>query len=181
MRAVKKFDSRKTKPYCFVSYSSREPHINVLFPCLWIALSPHFDLRLTPSALESGAGQRSQIVDLIEGCAFAVVVLDGLRPNVTYEYGLLEAHQRPIILLKEKNATVDVKSLVGGETVSLGVAAPVLSIDSHFSDIKDVNYAEWSRLDPVATIKTLVQEYRKKKTKIKDFIEISEPVLWPMQ
>jgi hypothetical protein len=181
MPAVKKPLLRRSKPYCFVSYSSRESHISVLFPCLWIALSPHFDLRLTPSALESGAGQRSQIVDLIMGCTFAVVVLDGLRPNVTYEYGLLEAHHRPVILLKEKNATVDVKSLVGAETVTLGIAAPVLSIDSHFSDIKDVNYAEWNRLDPVATIKTIVQEYIKKRTKIEDFIDITEPDLWPTQ
>ncbi|MGA7648707.1 MAG: hypothetical protein WBW01_19525, partial [Terriglobales bacterium] len=73
-------------------------------------MSPSFDLRLTPSALESGADQRSQIIDLIEGCSFAVVVLDGLRPNVTYEYGLLEAYGKPIILLKEQSATVDIKS-----------------------------------------------------------------------
>jgi len=169
----------KAKPYCFVSYSSREQHVPILFPCLWIALSSHFDLRLTPSALESGAGQRSQIIDLIAGCAFAVVVLDGLRANVSYEYGLLEAHGRPVILLKEKNATVDLKSLVG-ETVNLAVASPALNVDDHFSDVKDVNYAEWNRLDPAATVKTILQEYRKKKSKIKDYVEIKDPNLWSL-
>ena len=99
---------------------------------------------------------------------------------MTYEYGLLEAYHRPVILLKEKNATVDVKSLVG-ETVNLAVAAPTLSIDSHFSDIKDVNCAEWSRLDPATTIRVLVQEYRKKQDKIQGFVEIPDPKLWHTQ
>jgi len=132
---------------------------------------------LTPSALESGADQRSQIIDLIEGCSFAVVVLDGLRPNVTYEYGLLEAHGKPVILVKEENATVDVKSLVG-ETVNLAVTTPALNIDSHFSDIKGVNYAVWDRLNPAGAVRTILQEYRKKKSKIKDYVEIGEPGLW---
>ncbi len=177
MTAKKKSVPRKSKPYCFVSYSSREPHVPTLFPCLWIALSPSFDLRLTPSALESGADQRSQIIDLIEGCSFAVVVLDGLRPNVTYEYGLLEAYGKPIILLKEQSATVDIKSLVG-ESVNLAVTSPALSIDSHFSDIKGVNYALWNRLDPANTVKTIWQEYKKKKSKIKDYVEVKEQGLW---
>jgi hypothetical protein len=175
--AKKKSVSEKTKPYCFVSYSSRESHVPILFPCLWIALSRNFDLRLTPSALESGADQRSQIVDLIKRCSFAVVVLDGLRPNVTYEYGLLEAHDKPIILLKETSATVDIRSLVG-ESVNLAVTSPALSIDSHFSDIKGVNYALWNRQDPAGTIKTIWQEYKKKKSKIEDYSEITEQGLW---
>jgi hypothetical protein len=166
-----------TKPYCFVSYSSREPHVNILFPCLWIALSPSFDLRLTPSALESGASQRTQIHELIAGCAFAVVILDGLRPNVTYEYGLLDAHSKPVILLREKTATVDIKSLIG-DSVNLAVAPPALSVDNQFSDIKDVNHAEWSRLDPAGAVKIILQEYKKKKPRIKGYVDIEEPKLW---
>ena len=172
-----KSSSTKAKPYCFVSYSSREPHVQILFPCLWIALAPQFDLRLTPSALESGADQRSQIIDLIENCTFAIVVLDGLRPNVTYEYGLLEAYGKPVILLKEQDATVDIQGLVG-DSVGLGVSPPVLSVDSHFSDVKGVNYAVWNRADPVTTIKTVWQEYRKKKAKIRGYQEIEERGLW---
>jgi hypothetical protein len=177
MMATKKSVLPTTKPYCFVSYSSREPHVSTLFPCLWIALAPHFGLQLTPSALESGADQRSQIVDLIKKCSFAVVVLDGLRPNVTYEYGLLEACDKPVILLKEQSATVDVKSLVG-ESVNLAINPPALSIDSHFSDVKGMNYAVWNRLDPAAAVRIIRQEYKKKKSKIKGYVEISERLLW---
>ncbi len=176
-KSKKQLRFEKAKPYCFVSYSSREPHVRMLFPCLWIALSARFDLRLTPSALESGAGQRSQIIELIEGCAFAVVALDGLRANVSYEYGLLEAHGRPVILLKEKNATVDLNSLVG-DTVNLAVAPPALNVDNHFSDVKDVNYAEWDRLDPAATVRTILQEYRKKRARIENYVDITDPELW---
>lgn len=121
--------------------------------------------------------QHSQIVELVKDCAFAVVVLDGLRPNVTYEYGLLVAHQKPTILLQEESATVDIKSLVG-ETVSIGVNPPVLSVDAHFSDIKGVNYAKWSRLKPADTIRTVWQEYRKKKSNIAGYVEIKESRLW---
>jgi len=176
---MKKSVSRKKKPYCFVSYSSKENHVPILFPCLWIVLEPHFDLRLTPSALESGADQHSQIVDLIKECTFAVVVLDGLRPNVTYEYGLLEALDKPIILLKEQHATVDIRSFID-ESVDLDVTSPVLKIDNHFSNIKGVYYAEWNRLDPAATVKTIWREY-KKKSKITGYVEIKEPMLWDTQ
>src|SRR5579872_7208110 len=75
------------RPYCFVSYSSRESHFHALLPCIWIAFSAKFDVKLTPSALESGADQLSQINEMIDKCSFAIVVLDGLRPNVTYEFG----------------------------------------------------------------------------------------------
>ena len=177
MRAIRKLERQRAKPYCFVSYSSRDPHINVLIPCLWIALSRSFDLKLTPSPLESGADQHAQIVDLIKDCAFAVVVLDGLRANVVYEYGLLVAYEKPIILLKEENATVDIRSLVG-ETVNLGVAAPTLKVDDHFSDIKGVNYAQWNWLRPADTIKVIWQEYRKKQSTIAGYVEIEEQGLW---
>ena len=167
----------RQRPYCFVSYSSREPHVNILFPCLWIALSSSFDVRLTPSALESGASQRAQITELIAGCAFAIVVLDGLRPNVTYEYGLLDACDKPVILLKERTATVDIKSLIG-DSVSLAIAPPALNVDSQFSDVKDVNHVEWSRLDPAGAVKIILQEYKKKKSRIKGYVDIEEPKLW---
>jgi nucleoside 2-deoxyribosyltransferase len=166
-KSIKKI--KATAPYCFLSYSSKEPQIGILIPCLWIAFSPHFELKLTPSALESGASQRAQIVELIKGCTFAVVALDGLRPNVTFEYGLLEALNKPVILLKEKDATVDIRSYLG-DAVTLGVTSPKLTVDSHFSNVKDLNYAEWNRLDPAGTVKLILQEYRKKKSKLQTFI-----------
>jgi len=88
------------RPYCFVSYSTREAHVKLLIDCLRMVFTPHFELKLTPPALESGASQLGQIVKLIEGCTFAVVVLDGLRPNVVFEYGILHALNKPVLLFK---------------------------------------------------------------------------------
>src|SRR6266851_7045543 len=72
-----------SKPYCFVSFSTREAHVPILVDCLRIVLGSNFEVKLTPSALESGASQRGQIVSLIEDSAFAVVILDGLKEAVS--------------------------------------------------------------------------------------------------
>ncbi|MGO9589096.1 MAG: hypothetical protein ACLP3K_03490 [Candidatus Acidiferrales bacterium] len=165
------------KPYCFLSYSSKEPHIKTLIPCVWLAFAPHYDLKLTPTGLASGAGQLKQIMNLAEGCAFAVVALDGLRPNVVFEYGLLEALHRPVILLKEKDATVDVRSYFS-DAASLGVQSPKLQMDSHFSNVKDLTYTEWDREKPDELVKILWQEYRKKEDKIDPFVAIEDAHLW---
>lgn len=178
MAQKKKVDiAAPEKPYCFLSYSSKEPHIKTLIPCIWLAFAPYFDLKLTPTGLESGSGQLSQIMDLAEGCAFAVVALDGLRPNVVFEYGVLEAFRRPVILLKEKDATVDVRSYFLN-AVSLGVEPPKLDMNDHFSNVKDLNFTEWDRQKPDELVKILRQEYRKKKDKIKSFVAIEDTQLW---
>lgn len=169
--------AKTTKPYCFLSYSSKEPHIKILIPCIWLAFAPHYDLKLTPTGLESGTGQLRQIMELAEGCAFAVVALDGLRPNVVFEYGLLEAFHRPVILLKEKEATVDVRSYFA-DAASLGVQSPKLLMNSHFSNVQDLTYTEWDREKPDELVEILRREYRKKEDKIKPFATIEDGHLW---
>lgn len=171
----------ESKPYCFISYSSRESHVHALLPCIWIAFSPHFDVRVTPSALESGADQLTQINDMIDGCSFGIVVLDGLRPNVTFEFGRLTAKDKPVILLKEKGATVDIRSLVAAGAPTAGEIAvpnPALNVDTHFSNVKSIAHVQWDKSDATATVKVILQEYRKKKNKIKEYVEIRDPQLW---
>jgi hypothetical protein len=72
---------------------------------------------------------------------------------------------------------VDIKSLIG-DAVSLAVAPPSLNVDSQFSDVKDVNHVEWSRLDPAGAVRIILQEYKKKKSRIKSYTDIKEPELW---
>lgn len=36
-----------------------------------------------------------------------------------------------------------------------------LDVDSHLSNIKDINYAEWDRLDPQATLHAIASEIRR--------------------
>jgi len=132
---------------------------------------------VTPSALVSGASQRDEISRLIENCSFAVVAINGLRPNVVFEYGALHAHGKPVILLRELDARVDIESYYG-DAANL-VASPVkLNFDTQLSDVKDVNYATWSRFSIRSTVDIIWTEYVKKKNEIAGYINIPEPKLW---
>lgn len=91
-----KKSAEKAKPYCFVCYSSREPHVALLIDCLRIVFAKHFDVKLTPSDLVAGVSQRAEIMRLIRNCAFAVVAIDGLRPNVVFEFGALHAYGKAV-------------------------------------------------------------------------------------
>jgi hypothetical protein len=162
-------------PSFFVSYSSREAHLQVLFLSLWILFKDKFHMQRTPTALQSGVSQLTQITELINSSDFAIVVLDGLRPNVIFEYGLLRATDKPTIVLKEKNAVVDLE----GYSLTAGAPTPVkLSVDSHLSNIKDINYAEWDRLDPQATLHTISAEYEKKRDIIENYQSLIVAQLW---
>jgi hypothetical protein len=166
------------KPYCFVSYSTREPHVQILLDCIQIAFGPHFKVELTPSALESGASQRDQITKLIDACTFSIVVLDGLRPNVVFEYGIIHGIGKQVILLREKNSEVDIKGYY--ENVpDLSISPVSLNLDRQFSDVKDINYRTWDRFSIKETLKAILEEYGKKKSALgAAYIDIKEPNLW---
>jgi len=167
----------KKPPYCFVSYSTRESHVKLLIDCLHIVLNQHFKVILTPSALGSGSSQREQITELIKKCTFAVVILDGLRPNVVFEYGVIHGNEKPVILFKEANAQVDMRGYYQ-DTAKLDANPVNINLDTQFSDVKDVNYAKWNRFDLQETVKVVWEEYNKKKGDIEGFVEIEESKLW---
>lgn len=174
---VKK-QAKKEKPYYFVSYSTREPHIKLLIECLAMVFTGNFEMKITPSALQSGSSQREQITDLIGGSSFAVVCLDGLRPNVIFEYGVLHGKNVPIILFKEVEAQVDIRGFVR-ESAGLSIGPFPIEMDLQFSDVKDVNYATWNRFEIAKTVQLICEEFRKKKNEINGYIEIPEPKLCP--
>jgi hypothetical protein len=165
------------KPYCFVSYSTREAHVQIMVDCLRIVLGNHFEVRLTPSALESGASQHDQILSLIEDSAFAIVILDGLRPNVIYELGLIQGRKKPVLLFKEAESVVDIKGLYSNPPAELGVNYPPINLDTQMSDIKDLFCAKWLRFDLKNTVNSVWLEYNKKRDAIPGFVEIEEPLL----
>ena len=169
-------NSSAEPPFCFVSYSTREPHVDVLIECIEIVLTPHFTVVRTPSALQSGASQRDQITDLIRHSSFGIVVLDGLRPNVVFEYGIMHGFAKPVILFKERDAEVDISGFFG-QAPDLRVAPVKLDIDQQFSDVKDVNYGAWKRFEVKATVRKVWEEYCKKKNDIPGWVDIQEPRL----
>jgi len=169
-----------SKPYYFVSYSSREPHVENLLDALQLVLRDHFEQRRTPATIESGESQYDRILKDIEGASFGVVVLDGLRPNVVFEYGIMVGNAKPILLLKEEAAEVDIAGYFTeipptqpGRDDLLQVR-PRLIVDSHFSDVKDRGWTTWFKFDPQKTRRVILEEYRKKHDKIRDYVEIKE-------
>ena len=101
------------RPFFFVAYSTGEPQVTVLIECLEIVLGRHFDLKRTPLALESEHSQHDMILDLVGSCAFGVVCLDGLRPNVVFEYGAMKGARKPVMIFKEVGAKVDTGHFYG--------------------------------------------------------------------
>jgi hypothetical protein len=176
-RISSKRDAPRRQPYCFVSYSTREAHVQILLDCLGIVLSPHFEIKLTPSALASGASQHNQILSLVEDSAFAVVILDGLRPNVIYELGLIQGKRKPVLLFKEAESVVDIKGLYVNPPAELSVNQPPIDLNTQMSDVKDLNYARWERFDLKGTLKLVWQEYNKKRDVIQEFVQIEEPTI----
>ncbi len=169
--------SRPPKPYCFVSYSTRERHAQILIDCLRIVFTPYFEVKLTPPIIASGSSQLEQITKLIKGSAFAVVSLDGLRPNVVFEYGIAHAAGRPVILLREEEATVDVLGYLN-DPANVSLTSVTIDMDNQFSDVKDLNFATWWRFSVPQTVKLIWEEYVKKRDEIDGYVNIEEPKLW---
>jgi nucleoside 2-deoxyribosyltransferase len=46
-------------------------------------------------------------------CVLGVVILDGFRPNVLFEFGVLIGMEKPVVLLKDKEAEINIKTLYG--------------------------------------------------------------------
>jgi hypothetical protein len=164
-----------SKPFYFVTYSTGEPQIAVLIECLDIVFGRYFEQKRTPPALESGRSQHDVILDLIGKCAFGVVCLDGLRPNVVFEYGAMRGAKKPVLLFKEQTARVDTGHFYGG-AAALPLPPPLIDMDKHFSDTKDRFYTGWSQFQVKQTVKTIWEEYKKIRGEIQG-VEIPEPQL----
>ena len=102
--------------------------------------------------------------------------MDGLRPNVVFEYGILHGRKKPVMLFRERRARLDIRSLIRNPT-GLRIAPVPLELDSQLSDVKDAYCATWNRFEISATVKLIWDEYRKKRKEIQGFIEIAEPKL----
>jgi hypothetical protein len=161
------------KPYYFISYSTGEPVVETFVEYLDAVFGEHYSPKRTPSALTSGASQHDSILDTIKGCAFGVVCLDGMRPNVVYEYGALRGYDRPVLLFRENGSTVDIGHFIGN--VAPSPFRPPIDLDKHFSNSKDRFCASWNRMQFKATLDAIWQEYDKLREKSTGLLEIPRP------
>jgi hypothetical protein len=164
------------KPFYFLSYSTGEPQIRLFAECLEIVFGQYFELKRTPAALAPGESQHDAILDCVKRCAFGVVCLDGLRPNIIYEYGALRGAKRAVLVFKESSAQVDIKHFYGN-VATLAVESPVIDLDKQFSNTKDVFYETWDRFEVKQTVKKIWDAYNKSHEAIVGYVEIPEPEL----
>jgi tetratricopeptide (TPR) repeat protein len=89
--------------------------------------------------IRSGQGYPGSLRKLLSDSVLGVVVLDGLRPNVTYELGFLLGLSKPVIVLQSVSAFVSAKTLYDDHAglqkkqFDSAFKNPVLRQD-HFSD-----------------------------------------------
>jgi hypothetical protein len=105
-----KYQADRSPKTCFIVFSSREKHVEVLID--WIEAvfaDSEYQLVRLDEQLKSGDSQYQELTDQLASCSFAIVVLDGFRPNVLFEYGILKGLKKPCIVLLEQAALVDIQ------------------------------------------------------------------------
>jgi tetratricopeptide (TPR) repeat protein len=161
-----KYQANSSPRSCFVVYSSRESHVEVVIDCIEAVFQKPGNLNLDVlrlgQCLKSGDSQYEELHDLLSTCCFAIVILDGFRPNVLFEYGILKGLGKPCIVLLSEGATVDIKGFFPDSTKRVP-SAPTIDMDKHFSDVKDRFYKRYDRNNPKQIRSILLDEYKKMK------------------
>ena len=62
---------------------------------------------ITGRDVASGGNLCDEIISLIQQCDFGVVVYNELRHNISYEWGLLDALKKNVVLLKDENIHIN--------------------------------------------------------------------------
>ncbi|HML78537.1 tetratricopeptide repeat protein [Geobacter sulfurreducens] len=151
---VKPTETSKT---CFIVYSSRETHIEITIDAIESVLEANSKYNVKRLATHGmvGYSQYSQLIEFLNKCAFAVIILDGFRPNVLFEYGVLVGLRKPCIVLLEENATIDIQSLLKNSHAK--TANIKIDIDKDFSDVKDQMYLKYNYTDP-KKLRTIIKD-----------------------
>jgi tetratricopeptide (TPR) repeat protein len=133
---------------CFIVYSSRESHIDITLDAIETVLEStgKYDIKRLSTHGISGYSQYSQLREFLNACSLAIIILDGFRPNVIFEYGILVGLRKPCIVLLEQNATIDIKSFMKVPTKKTPTIP--IDMDKDFSDVKDQMYIKYKYNEP---------------------------------
>lgn len=99
---------------CLIVYSDQRhvDYINHILSQLERALTENgFKPQRLSHEIWSGEDYLNKIIELTDKCVLAIVILDGFRPNVLFEFGLLRGKLKPVIILKSKRAVINIKTL----------------------------------------------------------------------
>jgi len=166
---------------CVVAYPDKKyvPYIeNVIKTIKDVLKIYNIEVKTLPDTVKPQESNLQTIFNLSKDCILGIVILDGLRPNVVWEYGLLYGLGKPIIVLKDKEAEIDIKNLDDNLKDKLEkhhISNPKLNIDKHLSNVKDLHYTTYDWRSPKKLEEVLKDEIKKSKDKIISKIEILKP------
>lgn len=160
-------DEKPDEPqFGFIVFSSYEKHKEIVIDCIETVMKEiNYVMKRLDESLKSEDSQYKELTDLLRGCSFAIVILDGLRPNVLLEYGILKGLGKPCIVLLEEDATVNLASFLP-ENGKMEMDNPRVDMDKHVSDIKDRFYIRYNKNQPKKIREMIRKEYSKKKKDI---------------
>lgn len=164
---------------CFVVFSSKERHVETVISCIETVFQQpgrdNYDVVRLDTSLKSEDSQYEKLQSNLSTCSFAIVILDGFRPNVLFEYGFLKGLGKPCIILISDDATVDIKSYFSGIAKKI-LINPLIDMDKHFSDVKDRYYKRYNQNNPKHIRSILRTEYKKLAKEIREeFLNVIFP------
>ncbi len=163
-------------PRAFIVYSSKRhvPYIEDVMEVIDKVLkSLDIDPYYLSHQIRGGLSYPPLILEMITQSDMGIVVLDGLRPNVAFEYGLLSMRNIDIIPLKKSDAKLSIKSLYYNPTLknldpSLAfgdfyfkkaalekLKDPLLDVNAHFSDCQGKHIVEFDAIIDTNEINSL--------------------------
>jgi hypothetical protein len=150
----------------------------------------HFKPERLGDEIRSSEGYLEKLESMIEKCVLGVVILDGFRPNVLFEFGFLTGKKKPIIILQSKGAKINIKSLyipieIACEKAGLTkgqfdkMKDPLIDPSKHLSDFggKHIAYFDWKARESSLDHPTVVLKNELKKNKIQLDKEIENVTL----
>jgi len=168
------------EPVCLIIFSEKV-HVKYIYPLLSYLEIVLKEQGICPKRLgeqiRSSEDYLKTLENLVDNCSLALIILDGFRPNVLFEFGYIKAKRKPIIILQSKDAEINIKTLYR-ETEHSGLSPkkfkqlnnPKIEISFHLSDFggKHISYIDWSakKTDTVHPSKVLKDELINKKGEI---------------
>ena len=114
-----------------------------------------FKIRLLSDEARDLTRYVDEFAKIANECVYGVVVLDGLRPNVVLEFGILIGLKKPFTLLKSKDAEISVKTLYPDNLVSDSICKQCSGLTvKQFNDLRNPKLRLWSSDNHLSDLST---------------------------
>lgn len=129
---------------CLLVYSDPK-HVNYINEVLSVAedsIRKHgFKPERLSGEIMSDEDYYFKISSLLDSSALVLVILDGLRPNLVFEFGFAKAKNKPIIIIRSRGSVISVKTLYKAlehsgltDVEFKKLKEPILDPNTHLSD-----------------------------------------------